>query len=184
MFRGIGTGCKLSVYCSLHEHICIGDKRIQIIDGKVKIILDLVEITVVRIGNLRGQISLGYTVDIVCSNVERTDDGIKCLVDAFNDLLIIALMFRGIGTGCEFSVYCGLHEHIRIINECIQIIDGKVQVVLDFIKVAIIRVGNLRGQISLGNTVDIVCSNVERSDDGVQSLVDAFNDLMVTALEF
>ena len=91
MFGGIGTSGKLTLDCRFDEDVRVGHEGVEVIDAVVEVVLDLVEVAVVGVGDLRRDITLGDPVYVLCRYIERSDDGIQGIVDAFHDLLIIPL---------------------------------------------------------------------------------------------
>ena len=61
--------------------------------------------------------------------------------------------------------------------------DERVQIVLDGVELAVIRVGDLRRKIALADAIHIVGRDVERSDDRVENGVHAAHDAGISALK-
>jgi hypothetical protein len=65
-------------------------------DERVQIIFDLVEIAVVGVGDLGGNVAFADPLHVVGGNVERSDDGLEHGVDAANDFRVGALELLGL----------------------------------------------------------------------------------------
>ncbi|GAM11885.1 hypothetical protein OR1_04209 [Geobacter sp. OR-1] len=78
------------------------------VDEDVEVVLDGVEVAGVVVADERRHDPFADLVDIVGGDVQWADDGIKGFVDTGNDLLEVAVMFAGVGTGGKFSFYGGL----------------------------------------------------------------------------
>ena len=121
-------------------------------------------------------------VDILRRNIERADDRVQRVVDAFDDLAEVALMLAGIGAGGQLAFDGGFGQHAGVGDQRVHGVDAGVQVVLDLVEVAVVVVGDPGWNVALGDAVDILGRNIERADDRVQRGVDAFNDLSEVAL--
>ena len=96
----------------------------------------------------------------------------------FDDLPEVPLMFGRIRPRRELAFHRRLREQVGIGHQRVDRVDALVQVVLDLVEVAVVIVGDLRRYVALGNPVHILGGHVQRSDDRVQGLVDAFHDLL------
>ena len=76
-------------------------------------------------------------------------------------------MFAGIRTGSQLAVDCGLCEHSGISDHDIDSIDALVEVVLDFIEIAVVGIGDFWRDVAFRNSVHIFSSDVQRADDGI-----------------
>ena len=184
MFCSICPGIEFSVYRGIREKICVGNEETDCNDTLVEIILDLVEVTVVRVRDLRRNIPFRDPVDILGSYIERSDYGIKGSVNPFNDLPEVSLMFCSICPGIEFSFYRCIREQVGIRNEAVDCNDTLVEIILDLVEVTVVRVRDLGRNISLRDPVNILGSYIERSDYSIKGSVNPFNDLPEISLMF
>ena len=91
-------------------------------------------------------------------------------------------MLAGVGTGSQLAIDGGLGEHRGIGHERIDGIDTGIEVVLDDVEVAVVAVGDLGRDGSLGDLVDIAGGHVQGSDHGVERVIHAGNDLLEVTL--
>ena len=84
VFGRVGAGCQSAFDGGLGQHVGIGDQCVDHIDAGIQVALDRIEVTLVAIGNLRRDITLGDAINIVRGDIQRLDDGIERLVDALN----------------------------------------------------------------------------------------------------
>ena len=69
VLSGIGPDIQFACDCSLGQHVGIGNHGLHRVDAHVEVILDLIEVTVIGIGDLRRDVALGYPVHVLRSNV-------------------------------------------------------------------------------------------------------------------
>ena len=129
-------------------------------DHRVQVVLDQIEIPLIRVGDLWWIVALADTVHASRGHVERPDYGVQHLVDALHDLAVVALMFAGIGAGGQLAFQRGLNQQNRIGDKGVDGVDAGVQVVLDQVEVALIGVGDLGGNISLADLFHIFRGNL------------------------
>ena len=173
---------ELPVHRGRGEHRGVGDECVDRLDAGIEVVLDGVEVTVVVVGNLRGDIALADVVDVVRGDIQRTDDRVQGVVDAFDDLLEVALVLARVRAGGELPVHRGRGEHRGVVDERVDRLDAGIEVVLDGVEVTIVVVSDLRRDIALADAVDVVRGDAERPDDRVEGVVDAFDDLAEVAL--
>src|ERR1039458_6552582 len=77
----------------------------DVVDAVVEVVLDLVEVAVVAVGNLRRDVALRDAVHIFGGDVQRPDHRVQGLVHALDNLAILALVLRCIGAGGQFPFY-------------------------------------------------------------------------------
>ena len=162
----------------------MGKKIVHHLDDVVEVDFDLVEIAVIAVGDGRWDVPLGDPIDILCCNIERTDNRVETIIDALDDIFEVALMFGCIGAGGKFTFYSSFREHFCVDNKGINGVDTDVEVVFDLVEIAIITVGNFRWNIALGDSIDIFGCNIERSDNRVETIIDALDDIFEVALMF
>jgi len=63
-------------------------------------------------------------------------------------------------------------------------VDGQIEVVLDGVKVAVVRIGDLGRDVAFGNIVHVISGNVQRPNHRIQRFIDPFDDLAEIALVF
>ncbi len=84
------------------------------INALVQVVLDLVEVALIRLGNPGRVVPLGDAVHILGSHVQRPDHRIQGVVDPGDDLFEVALVLAGIGPGGEFARHRRLGEHAGV----------------------------------------------------------------------
>ena len=183
MLRGVRAGAQLAVDRCLREHGGVGHQQVHCIDRLVQVVLDRVEVAVVGVGDLRGDVALGDAIDVVRSDVKRVDDRVQGVVNALHNLAEVAQVPGSVRAGGQLTVDRGLREHAGIGHQQVHRVDRLVQVVLDQVEVAAVGVGDFRGDVALRDAIDIVCSDVERGNDGFEGVVDALDNLAESAFE-
>ena len=183
MLRCVGARGELALDRGLGEQSGLGDQQVDSIDRLVEVVLDGVEVAVVGIGDLRRDIALGDALDVGRSNVQRRDDGVQRLIHTLHDLAEVTLMLGCVGARGQLALDRGLGEQSGLGDQQIDGIDRLVEVVLDGVEVTVVGIGDLRGDIALGDALDVVRCDIEGKDDGLEGVVDALNDLSKSALE-
>ncbi len=183
MLRRVGAGGQFSFHRRLDKSAGVAYEGVQRHDADIQVVFDLVEIAVVRVGNRRRNIALRNPVNVLGRHVQRADYRVERLVDAFDDLAEVALMLRRVGTGRQFSFHGRLCEHCRVGCHHVHRTDALIQVVLDFVEIAVIGVRDHRGDIALRNPVNVLRRHVQRSDNGVYDLIDRLHTFLVGALQ-
>ena len=61
----VGTYIKLTLDCSIYEHLNVIVSHVDNINESIQIIFDLIEVPVVRFSNFWWNISLTYPVDVL-----------------------------------------------------------------------------------------------------------------------
>ncbi|TEB11896.1 hypothetical protein Pmgp_01263 [Pelotomaculum propionicicum] len=145
----------------------------------VKVVLDYVEVTFVLIRNLRRRVAFGDAVHIFRRHVERPDNPIHGVVNAPQDLAPDTLRPVGVGPLVQFPFAAGADYHAYFVNQRVNSANQRVQVVLYFIKVALVLVRNFRRRVAFGDPVDIFRRHVQRPDNRVQHLVDTVHQVFV-----
>src|SRR5512145_1858104 len=69
-------------------------------------------------------------------------------------------------------------------NQAAQAVNALIEVVLDFIEITVVAVGDFRRNIAFGDPVDVFGGDVERTDDGVKRIVHAGDDFLEVSLMF
>ena len=184
VFRRIRSCRQLSFHRRAREHVRIGNHGVDRFDAHVQVVLDVVEIAVVGIRDLGGNIAPADAVHILCRHLQWSDDRVQRVVHAFHDLAEIALVFRRVRSCRQFSFHRGAGKHPGIYDHGVHGVDAHVQVVLDVVEIAVVGIRDLGGNISTADTVHIIGCDVERPDDGVQRFVHSFHDLAEIALVF
>ena len=183
VLAGIGAGGQFAVHRRLDQRSGIGDQRIDGVDAGVEVVLDGVEVAVVGVGDLGGNVAPADAIHVIGGHIQRADDRVQRVVYALHDLAIVALVLAGVGAGGQFAVHRRFYQHAGIGNQRVDRVDAGVQVVLDGVEVAVVRVGDLGGNVALADSIHVVGSHVQRTDHRVQNVVDAAHDLGIGALE-
>ena len=63
-------------------------------------------------------------------------------------------------------------------------IDAVIQVVLDFVEIAVVGIGDFRRDVALADPVHIFGRDVDRADEGIAQVIDAADQLAPAAREF
>ena len=114
--------------------------------------------------------------------VDRADDVVQCFVHAFHDFAEIALVRHGIGTGIQTACHGRFRQHACIGHQLVHGLDTGVQVVLQRVEVAVVRVGDLGRNIAARDVVHILGGHVQRANHRIQRVVHALHDLLVFAM--
>ena len=145
----------------------------------------LLHLLVVALVGLRDQfvdLAVGDLGQNAVAFADGQQDGIQHLVDALDDLAVVALVLGGVGAGGQFAFRRRLDQHAGLGHQRVDGVDAVVQVVLDLVEVAVVGVGDLGRDVALGDAVHVLGGDVQRADHRVQRLVDALDDLAVVAL--
>ena len=81
----------------------LGDHAVQSVDALVEVVLDLVEVAVVAVGDLRRDVALGNAVHVLGGHLQRTDHGVQRGVDALDDRAELQAYQFGVSAGLELS---------------------------------------------------------------------------------
>ncbi len=134
MLGGVGAGGQLAVHGGSGEHGGVRHQGVHGIHTLVEVVLDLVEVAVVFVGDLGGDIALGDAVHIAGGHIEGADDGIQAVIHALYDLPVVALVLGGVGAGGQLAFDGGLVEHGGISDQRLQVgadlLQGRVDLVL------------------------------------------------------
>ena len=169
---------------SIYKLVCFSQQTTHGINTVIQIQLDLVEITIIGIGNFRRNIALGDTIDILGGYIDRPD---KCIAQIINTTYQGSPATNKLGyitTGCQLTCNRSLDQLICFSQQSNHGIDTVVQVQLDLVEITIVVVGDLGWNITLGNAVDILGSYIQRTDNGIQSFVDTGYDFLKFSLVF
>ena len=160
----------------------VGYQRIHGVDAGVEVVLDFVEVAVVAVGDPGRNVALGDPVHILGRHVQWPDHRIQSGIDAFDDLAVVALVLAGIGARAQLAFHRGFRQHGGIDDECIHGVDAGVEIVFDFVEVAVVTVRDPGRDVTLGDTVHILCRHVQWPDHRIQGGIDAFDYFAVVAL--
>ena len=147
---------------------------------RFEVVLDLVEVAVVVVGDLlRGSKSpLRMRSTYSAAYFLTADDGVERVVDALDHLAEVALdtcRRRRWRRRCRRRSCASRHAR-HVGDQGVDGVDALVQVVLDLVEVAVVVVGDLGGDVALGDPVDVLGGHVQRADDRVERVVDAVDD--------
>ncbi len=182
MLGGIGSRIQTSVDGGLGQHVGIGNERVDRINALVQVVFDRIEVTVIGVGDLGGDFALRDLVHVARRDGQRADHGVQCLVDAIHNRAEVALVPRRVGTRCQTTFHRGLREHICVRHHGIDRVDALIEVVLDFIEVAVVRIGDLLGDVALRDSIYVLGRHVQRTDDRIQCSIHTFDDGAEVAL--
>ena len=91
-------------------------------------------------------------------------------------------MLGSIRASCQFPFYCRLGKNACVNYQKAHGINTLIEIVLDFIEITIIGIGNLRGYVTLGNPIHIFGCDIKRPDNRIECLVDAFHYFSIFSL--
>ena len=149
MLGGIGAGGQLAFHGSDVEHVGVGHEGVHSVHALVQVVLDLVEVTVVLVGDLGGDVALGDAIHVAGGHVEGADDGVEAVVHALHDLAVVALVFGGVGAGGQLAIHGRLVEHGGIGHEGLEVGADLLQGRRDLILV--IRGHPVPAQVAIGD---------------------------------
>ena len=172
----VGAGRELTRHRGRRERAGVLDQRVDRVDAGVEVLLQRIEVAVVVLGDLRGDRALGDPVHIVGGHVERDDDRVERRVDALDDRAEVALVPGRVGAGRELALHRRVREHLGVGDQQIHRVDAGIEVLFEGVEVAVVAVRDLGRDRPLGDPVHVVGGHVERTDDGVERRVDAFDD--------
>jgi len=92
-------------------------------------------------------------------------------------------VLRGIGPGVELAGHRRRRQQVGVGHQLVHRIDTGVQVVLDDVVVAAVRVGDLVRDLAARDAIDVVGRDVERIDDVGDGVVHALDQLVPAADE-
>jgi hypothetical protein len=78
-------------------------QAVEGLDALVEVVLDGVEIAVVVIGDLRGDVALADFVYVVGRDIQRPDNGVQSRIESGDDFAELPAMFAGIGAGGQLA---------------------------------------------------------------------------------
>ena len=90
---------------------------------RVQIVLDLVEIAVIRIRDLSRDFALANALDVLSGDIQRTDDRIKRVVHPLHNLAIAALEFGGITARGKLAFDRGFGQCVGFGNQTAQCVE-------------------------------------------------------------
>ena len=160
----------------------LGEDVVDRFHGGVERALEDVKVALVAPRHHRGEVALGQVLHDLRGLVDRADHEVEGLVDALDDLAVVPLVLVRVRPGLELAFLGGPGEHEGVGHEAVHGLDADVEVGLDHIEVAVVGVGDLGRDRSLGDLVHIGCGHVEGADHGVEGLVDTLDDLAVVPL--
>ncbi len=186
--QALGNGVVFGADVDLHRKVAgsngLGGIRLLIdgFDAGVEVVLEDVEIAVVVVGDLRGDVTLGDLVDIIGGDVQRPNHRIERVVDALDDLAEVAMVLRCVGSCGELAIDSGFAQHVGVRHKRVHRVDAGVEVVLEDVEIAVVVVGDLGRDVALGDLIDVVGGHVQRPNHRIERLVDALDDLAEVAL--
>ena len=168
MLGRIGPGGQLAFDRGLGEHVGVGHQSIDRVDALVQVVLDLVEIAVVVVRDLRRDIALADPVDILGRDLIGPTNASHSIVDARRPACPSRLRTcSASAAGRQLAVDRRLDQLVRLRQQPAHRVDAVVQVVLDLVELAVVGVGDLRRDVALADPVHVLGRHVQRADDGV-----------------
>ena len=79
------------------------DEAAQSVDAGVEIVLEFVEIALILVGDLGGDIALADAIDVLGGHIEGADHGVEGVVDPLHDGAVFAVILGDICTGREMT---------------------------------------------------------------------------------
>ena len=182
MLGSVGASSEFAFDRGFYQHAGVGHQRVDRVDAGVEVVLDFVEIALVGVGDLGRDVAFRDAIHVLGRNVQGPDYGVERLVDALDDLAVVALVLGGVGAGGEFAFDGGFYQHAGVGHQRVDGVDAGVEVVLDFVEIALVGVGDLGRDVALRDAIHVFGRNVQGPDHGVEGLVDTLDDLAVVAL--
>ena len=98
--RRVAARLQLAVLGGLDQRVRLGQQAVHHVDAGVEVVLDLVEVAVVGVGDLRRDVALGDPVHVLGRDVDGCDEGVDQLVHAFD----YGAVFHGYKLGIPTSL--------------------------------------------------------------------------------
>ena len=89
-------------------------------DERVQIVLESIEITVVRVGDRRGNNALRDVLDVLGGDAQRPDDGIERIVDAFDDIPEFTAVLGRISAGGQLALHGRAGQRFAIVHQSLE----------------------------------------------------------------
>ena len=183
MLGGVGAGGQFAFHGRFGQHRRIRHQGIDGVDAVVEVVLDGIEVAVIGVADLVGNGAARDLVHIIGRHIQRADDRIQSVVDAFHDLAVVAAVFGSVGAGGQFAFHGRFGQHRGVGHQGIDIVDAVVEVVLDGVEIAVVGIGDLGRDGAARDLLHVIGRYVERRDHRIQHLVDALHHLAVDAVE-
>ena len=106
--------CSLPSWVAWTSVFVSRSKAVHHIDAGVEVVLDLVEVAVVGVGDLRRDVALGDPVHIFGRDVDRGHEGVDQLVDAAHQLAPAAGELLRVAAGLQLAVLGRLDQRVRL----------------------------------------------------------------------
>ncbi len=84
----------------------------------------------------------------------------------------------------KLTFFCCFDELAGLLEQAVHDFNTGVEVVFDFVEIAIIFVGDFLRYVALADTVDVFGGNVNGSDECIYQAIDAGNEFFKVSLEF
>ena len=183
MLASVGARRQFAFHRRLRQSPVVGHQRVDGVDADVQVVLDFVEVAVVAVGDLRRDVALRDPVHILGGDVQRFDHRVQGLVDAFDDLAVVALVLGGVGAGGEFALHRRLHQHVDVLRHVLQRRGDVVDRLLHLLVVALVGLRDQFVDLAVGDLGQNAVAFADGQQDGIQHFVDALHDARVSALE-
>ena len=149
MLGGIGAGGQLAFHGGDAEQVGVGHEGVHGVHALVEVVLDLVEVAVVLVSDLGGDVALGDAVHVAGGHVQGADDGVEAVIHALHDLAVVALVLGGVGAGGQLAFHGRLVEHGGVGHEGLEVaadlLEGRRDLVL------VVRSDPLPAQVAVGD---------------------------------
>ncbi len=89
------------------------NQAVQRHDQGVQVVLDLVEVALVVVGDLFGDVALAHAIDILGHQVERRGKGVDQIVDALKHHFVLAVKLLNSGSFVKLAVCGSLHQALN-----------------------------------------------------------------------
>ncbi|OQA53825.1 MAG: hypothetical protein BWY45_02852 [Euryarchaeota archaeon ADurb.Bin294] len=119
MLRGISTGIQFPFNRRTREYTGVSDEIVDGINALVQVILDLVEVSVIRISDLRGDVTFRDTIHILGSDIQGADNRIKRVINPFGKQEKVALIFIRINPCIKLACFCSMSQTDNIPDCCL-----------------------------------------------------------------
>ncbi len=110
VLAGVGASGQLALNRGSGENAGVCNQRIHGVDAGVEVVLDRIEVAVVGVGDLGGNIALADAIDIVGGDIQWSNNRIQDAVDSSDDLGIGALHLVGVSALRQLPLLRGIGQ--------------------------------------------------------------------------
>ncbi len=159
-FISITTSLKSSFFSSINKFISFIKKTIHNINTCIQIILDFIEITIVIICYFFRDITLTDTINILSSNIQRTNNSIKTLIHTSNNTSPFTTKLLSITTSFKFTLNRSISQHTCFIHKTIHSTNTLVKIIFYLIEITVIVIRDLFRYVTSTNTINVFSCNI------------------------